>query len=121
MNKLFSWLLLFFSTGTLLCCALPSLLVVLGMGATMAGLISTVPQIIWFSKYKVWIFTVSGLMIAASAYMQRRAKFLSCPTDKKQAQACSSSRIWTERVFWISAILWGMGAFFAFIAPIVLN
>ena len=36
---------LFTSTGTLICCALPALLVSIGAGAVMAGLIEAVPQI----------------------------------------------------------------------------
>ena len=37
-HRLTSYLSLFTATGTLLCCALPSLLVTLGLGATLAGL-----------------------------------------------------------------------------------
>ena len=40
-----AFLSLFTSTGTLICCALPALLVSIGAGAVMAGLIEAVPQI----------------------------------------------------------------------------
>ena len=43
---------LFTSVSTLLCCALPSLLVALGMGAVVAGLASDLPWLITMSKYK---------------------------------------------------------------------
>ena len=40
-------LTLFGSFSTLLCCALPALLVSLGAGAVTIGLVSAVPQLIW--------------------------------------------------------------------------
>ena len=42
---------LFSSVGTLLCCALPALLVTLGMGAALAGFVSAVPWITAISDY----------------------------------------------------------------------
>ena len=48
----FSILSLFTSIGTLLCCALPALLVTLGMGAVLAGFISMSPWITNISNYK---------------------------------------------------------------------
>lgn len=34
------------SSSTLICCALPALLVAIGAGATLAGLVTAVPQLI---------------------------------------------------------------------------
>lgn len=120
MNQRFSaWLSLFASTGTLFCCALPSLLVVLGMGASMAGLISTVPQLIWLSQYKAYVFALSGLMIFIAAIAHYRSRFDSCPTDPVLAKACTSSRHWSLIILLISAATWCLGAFFAFLAPLL--
>jgi len=47
---------LFTSMGTLVCCALPALLLTLGMGATLAGFIGAVPWIPWVSDYKAYVF-----------------------------------------------------------------
>ena len=44
--KNLSFLSLFTSTGTILCCALPALLVTIGAGAALSSLISTFPQIV---------------------------------------------------------------------------
>jgi len=41
-----SYLSLFTSLGTLLCCALPSLLVLFGLGATVASVLSEVPWLV---------------------------------------------------------------------------
>src|SRR6185437_13518915 len=60
------YLSLFTSVGTLLCCALPSLLVVLGLGATVASILSSVPWLVKFSHHKVWVFTTAGVLIALS-------------------------------------------------------
>lgn len=115
-----SYFALFASTGTLFCCALPSLLVALGMGATMAGLVTTVPQLVWLSQYKGLVFTFSGLMISAAAYFQYRSRFDPCPTDPKLAKACTSARKWSLWTLIGSGVIWLTGAFFAFLAPLVL-
>ena len=121
MNKLSAWFSLFASTGTLLCCALPSLLVALGMGATMAGLVTAVPQLVWISQYKVWVFSLSGVLIALAGWMQYRARFEPCPIDPELAKACDQSRKWSGIILIVSASLWSIGAFFAFIAPRVFS
>ena len=43
---------LFSSFGTLICCALPALLVSLGAGAVLAGLITNFPQLIFYLNIK---------------------------------------------------------------------
>jgi hypothetical protein len=120
MNKWSAWLSLFVSTGTLFCCALPSLLVALGMGAVMVGLISTIPQLVWLSQHKLWVFAMSGLMILGSGVVQLRARSLPCPIDPRLAHSCQRTRLWSERVLILSAMTWIVGAFFAFIAPLLL-
>ena len=120
MRGLASWLSLFASTGTLLCCALPSLLVVLGMGATMAGLVGSFPQLVWLSQHKVWIFVGSGFLLSLAGYFQYRARFEPCPTDPKLAAVCDRSRKWSLWILVFSGSLWLIGAFFAFLAPILL-
>jgi hypothetical protein len=47
-----SWLLLFTTSGTLLCCALPITLVTLGLGASVATMASAAPWLITLSQYK---------------------------------------------------------------------
>jgi hypothetical protein len=118
MRGLSAWISLFASTSTLVCCALPSLLVALGMGATMAGLVSTIPQLIWLSQYKVAVFVGSAVMLSFSALLQYRARFEPCPIDHEQAKACSTGRLWSQRILILSVVIWAVGAFFAFVAPL---
>lgn len=48
------------------CCALPSLLVAVGMGGVVASLVSAVPGVTWLSAHKGWVFGAVGLVLAAA-------------------------------------------------------
>src|SRR3954454_7819558 len=61
-----SYLSLFTSLGTLLCCALPSLLVLCGLGATVASVISEATWLGVMSHHKHWVFTVAGALISCN-------------------------------------------------------
>ena len=65
-----AFLSLFTSTGTLICCALPALLVSLGAGAVMAGLIEAVPQLVWLGKNKALVFGIAGVLLLVSGAWQ---------------------------------------------------
>lgn len=121
MKGLSAWLSLFASSGTLFCCALPSLLVALGMGATMAGLVSTVPQIVWLSQYKSFVFAGSALMLIVAGVLQYRAQFEPCPVDPKLAKACMRTRRVSLGIYIFSVFIWLLGAFFAFLAPLIFS
>ncbi len=114
-----AFLSLFTSTGTLICCALPALLVSIGAGAVMAGLIETVPQITWLGKHKIWVFAVAAVMIVSSGAMQWRARTLPCPADPVKAAACNRARRMSWIVWWVSIVAFAVGAFFAFFAQYV--
>ena len=63
-------LTLFTSFGTLVCCALPALMVTLGMGTTLAGFISMFPSITFISNYKESIFIISGILIISGFFFR---------------------------------------------------
>ena len=107
---------LFTSVGTLFCCALPALLVTIGAGATLAGLVSAVPWIVAFSKYKLWTFIISGLMILLAGFMSWKMRNAPCPVDAEQARACARLRGLSQWMYWLSVLVWCTGFFFAFIA-----
>lgn len=116
-----AFLSLFTSTGTLICCALPALLVSIGAGAVMAGLIEAVPQITWLGKNKVLVFSVAGGMIALAGAWQWHARTLPCPVDPAAARACTQARRLSWIVWWISLVAFAVGGFFAFFAAILLR
>lgn len=110
-------LALFTSFGTLICCALPALFVALGMGAAVAGMVSAVPQLVWLSDHKLWVFAGSAVMIVLAGAMHYAARNLPCPADPAQARACARLRRFGAVVLGVAAIAWVAGAFMAFIAP----
>ena len=110
---------LFTSVGTVLCCALPALLVSLGMGAALAGFISAVPWITAISAYKVPLFIVAGLLLAMAGVMQWRARHAPCPADPAQAKACMRLRMISWIIWAVAAFLYVIGFFFAFVAVYV--
>lgn len=107
---------LFASMGTLVCCALPALLVTLGMGATLAGFIGAVPWITAVSDYKAYVFAVAGIMLALSALMQWRGRYAPCPADPVKAKACAGLRKISTGILIFSIIIYLTGFFFAFLA-----
>jgi hypothetical protein len=107
---------LFTSLSTLVCCALPALLVTLGMGAVVAGVVSAAPWLVWLSDHKKIVFAVAGILLLASALMQWRARFAPCPTDPLQAKACRNLRVLSIGILIFSFIVYGIGFFFAFLA-----
>jgi len=115
-HALLPTLSLFTSVGTLLCCALPALLVTIGAGAALAGLVSTAPWLVALSKYKAWTFGVAGVLIVLSGIMRYRSRNAPCPIDPKQAKACTRLRKISGFIYWMSVVIYLIGFFFAFIA-----
>jgi hypothetical protein len=118
-SKLASVLSLFTSGGTLVCCALPALLVTIGAGAALSSLVSAVPQLVWLSEHKEGVFLAAAVMLAIAGVMQWRARSLPCPTDPALAAACTRTRTLSLRVYWLSLVIFLIGGFFAFVAPLL--
>ena len=112
--KSWSWLLLVTTSATLTCCALPILLVAAGLGTAVASIASTAPWLITLSMYKGWVFAVSGMMIATSAWVVYRPG-RACPADPELAAACAKADKWNKRFVWVSGAMWCVGFFFAFV------
>lgn len=120
-DRFISILTLFSSFSTLLCCALPALFVALGAGAVMAGVVSTVPQIVLVSHHKPAVFIFAGTMLAISGFTQWRNRTAACPADPVKAEACSRLRKYSLLVFSVSLAIYVTGLFFTFIAPRVMK
>src|SRR5690242_10093501 len=118
-SSVLSYLSLFTSFGTLLCCALPSLLVLLGLGATVASFLSAVPWLVTLSRHKTWVFAISGVLIAANLIyvyaiaprLQRAVQ--ACPADAPEV--CATSTRLSRTLLWVSAAIYVAGAFSAFV------
>ena len=107
---------LFASTSTLLCCALPALLVTIGAGAVMAGIASSIPGYIWLTEHKVQLFVLSGALLALALAMRWTSRNAPCPVDPVQARACTRLRRLGGVILYASATLYLVGGFFAFFA-----
>lgn len=118
-KKMVSWLGLFSSFGTLICCAIPSSLVLLGFGATLASFLGNFPQLIWLSDNKGIVFGASFFMLALSYVAQRYAQSQVCPLDKKED--CQTTKDWSKPLFWVSFGINVIGSFYAFILPRLLE
>ncbi|MBL4941266.1 MAG: hypothetical protein JKY81_06320 [Colwellia sp.] len=110
-----TWLALFATTGTLVCCAIPIILVSLGMGATVASLVSNLPSLVILSQHKIIIFSLSGAMLLFAAFIMYNPN-RSCPVDAKFSELCNKAHVWNRRIFWFSVLLWLIGFFAAFLA-----
>lgn len=114
-----SWLSVFTSSSTLVCCALPALMVAIGAGAALAGLVSAVPQLVWLSERKEALFAIAGVMLVVAGALQWRARSqaAACPPDPGLAAACVTTKDHSLRIYGLSIAIYAIGAFFAFGAP----
>lgn len=113
---------LFTSLSALLCCALPSLLVLFGLGASVASMLSFMPWLVALSRHKQWTFAISGVLIAMSfANMYyiapRRAK--QCSAD--DPTACDEASRLSRILLWVSAVIYGVGVFVAYVLGPILS
>src|SRR5690242_131328 len=105
-----SYLSLFTSLSTLLCCALPSLLVLFGLGATVASVLSELPWLVTMSHHKHWVFIMSGLLISGNfVYIYAvapRFQARSTTCDPNDPAACQTASRFSRIVLWCSAALY---------------
>jgi hypothetical protein len=119
-SSLFSSVIsLFASSSTLICCALPALLVALGAGAALSSLVGVFPQIVWLSEHKIALFIFAGLMLAASGALQWINRNAPCPIDPTLRDACLRTRKMSVRVYAVSVAIYLVGGFFAFVLPLI--
>lgn len=116
-KKALTYFSLFTSTGTLLCCALPALLVSIGLGAVMAGLASNIPGLVWISENKVSVFLVAGILLTVNGVILWLNRNSPCPIDPALREACLSGRKISRNIYFFSLLIFSTGFFFAYVAP----
>ena len=110
-----AWLVLFASSTTLVCCALPILLVSLGLGAASASLFANLPFLVTLAQYKEWMFAVSGGVLALSAWLLFHSGN-ACPADPELAEQCEKVQRWNIKFYWASVGIWVAGFGTAYLA-----
>jgi mercuric ion transport protein len=121
---LLNYFSLFSSFSTLICCALPSVLVLLGMGTTVASLLSAAPWLVSLSRHKIWTFSIAGTLITLSFL----ATYMVAPR-MRQGEVCEAEDPTTCRevskisriTLWGSAIIWTCGFFVAYLLGPILE
>ncbi len=94
--------------GTLVCCALPIALVAVGAGTVVASLVSTVPWLVGLSRHKEWVFLLAGLMLIADYWILYRSTSAACQPGGVCHVSHPFGRL-MRRVFWGSAVAYGVG------------
>lgn len=107
-RKQWGWVVLFASSVTLVCCALPILLVSVGLGALSAALFANLPFLTFFAQYKSWLFILSASLIGAAAWVLYRPD-RACPSDLELARQCAVADRWNKRLLWGATGCWVIG------------
>jgi mercuric ion transport protein len=114
---------LFTSLSTLLCCALPSLLVLFGLGASVASMLSFIPWLVTLSRHKQWTFAVSGTLIGLSFvnmyFVAPRMQAKECSAD--DPSACEEASRLSRILLWASAVIYAAGVFAAYVLGPILS
>jgi hypothetical protein len=119
-QSLLPFVSVFTSAGTLVCCALPALLVSLGLGATLAGVLTAVPEIVWISENKALVFIAGGVLLFVAGLGQYLNRNAPCPADPELAASCAFIRLISKILLGFSLILYAVGFFFAYLAVYLL-
>ena len=120
-TKVASFVTLFTSSGTIICCAIPALLVSIGAGASLSSLISSFPQLVILSVYKIPIFIAALMVLLISGVVQYRARQLPCPVDKSLADLCRQTRKVSLIIYLVSLGIFIIGTLITFIIPLLFN
>ena len=117
-DKALSVLTLFTSSGTLLCCVLPAVVATIAGGAAVSSMLSIFPFLIPLSMNKGWIFIIAATLIAINGYLVFKPnQKVACDVDE---DGCDVTGRFNKRMFYISASVLAVGAFFAYaLVPIL--
>jgi len=121
---LLNYFSLFSSFSTLICCALPSVLVLLGMGTTVASLLSAAPWLVSLSRHKIWTFSMAGVLIAMSfamTYFVAPRMRLGEACDADDPTTCGEVSKISRFILWGSAAIWSCGFFVAYLLGPILE
>ena len=118
MNRAVAFAALFTSIGTLFCCALPALFVMLGAGATFAALTNAVPGLLWFGEHKAIVFLCGGVFLGLGWLGYRRAnRTVICEIEVDGESACDTTHRWVRPLLIVASITYVIGVGFAYVLP----
>ncbi len=85
------------------CCALPMVLVALGLGGVVASTVSALPFLVVLSQYKAVTFSATALVLGYSWRQVRRVSIC----EIKDARKLRTQRVflWTSTIVFVLAVL----------------
>jgi mercuric ion transport protein len=99
------------------------LLVLAGLGASVASTLSTLPWLVTLSRHKQWTFAISGTLIALSFlnmyYIAPRLRANACAPDNPSA--CADVSKFSRVSLWVSAAIYVIGFFSAYLLGPILT
>jgi hypothetical protein len=119
-EKVVNFFSLFASSSTLICCALPSLFVALGAGASFASLLTVFPFLIEISQYKLAISLTAFTTVTVAGFAHYKTAHLPCPADPELGRACLRSRRRARLVYYVSVSIFAFATIFTYLVPRVI-
>lgn len=107
------------ASGTLVCCVLPAVFVALGAGAALASLVSAVPQLVWLSQHKGWVFGLAAVCLGFAGLSLWRGRRAPCPLDPVLAKHCQTLRRASLSAYVLAVGFFLLGSLFAFGLPLL--
>jgi hypothetical protein len=105
---------LFTSISTILCCALPTILVAIGMGTVFASITSNFPFVIWLSQKILYLFVTTAILLLVGGYFIF-LKPQTCPLNQNSNQICNKTKKFNKIIWWVSFIILITSFFFKYI------
>lgn len=100
------------SISTLFCCALPIILVSLGLGSIMAALFSHLPWLAWISEHAAYFFILTSILLGVSGYMLFYQPLV-CAIEGQEK--CQSKQTYAQIIWLITLIILIIGFVFKYI------
>lgn len=112
---------LLLSSGTLICCTLPALMVLLGAGSVLASLISWIPGLVVISEQKLPVFTGAAASLLLAGLALRRTGRAPCPADPLLAGRCRRRLHQARWLYGLSLASYGVGVMVTWLLPVLLR
>lgn len=115
---------LFTSFSTLFCCALPVVLVILGLGAVVASTFHSIPFLLFLADHKGLTLLGASLLLGVNFFLVYRNKreAETCEIDPGTGKsACGIASKWNKRILWVSLSIIVIGFTVSYVAFPVLR
>lgn len=120
MSRWMTLLASFGTGGTLICCVLPTVLVLMGAGSTLVFLTSAFPWLVTLSEHKEVVFVASAVILGGAWYALV-SQWNICPADPELGRQCMRRKKQSLWVLGAATVLQLGGAFYSLALPVLLG